>query len=107
MRVSVTVTSRTFHIREYAAWHIPILFPGPNDGTMGAYGVGDLWVLRYHGDELDDGVPDGFVLGTAAETMAYLDDKFVNGELVKDKDVLWYASHFRHDQNHEGGIPRS
>jgi hypothetical protein len=79
------------------------LIPGSNDGESDAYGVGDLWVLRYHADELDDGVPKSVVWGSAAETMAHI-DKFINGELVRDKDVvLWYAAHFKHDQNHGGG----
>lgn len=28
-------------------------------------------------------------------------DRFVNGELVEDRDVvLWYAAHFRHSPGH-------
>ena len=30
--------------------------PGPADGTADAYGVADLWALRYRWTELDDGV---------------------------------------------------
>ena len=68
------------------------LFPGPNDGTLDSYGVGDLWVLRYHPSEIDDCPNPG--------TMADI-DKFLNGELVRDKDVvLWYGAHFTHDQAH-------
>ena len=30
-------------------------------------------------------------------------DKFLNGELMEDKDVvLWYGAHFTHDQKHGG-----
>ncbi len=32
------------------------LIPGPNNGTASNYGVGDIWVLKYHGAEIDDGV---------------------------------------------------
>jgi len=77
------------------------LIPGSNDGTMDAYGVGDLWVLRYHPNELDDGV--AITPGSGAETMEHI-DKFKNGELVRNQDVvLWYAAHFKHNQSHEGG----
>jgi hypothetical protein len=75
------------------------LFPGSNDGASDNFGVGDLWVLKYHSNELDDGVP--FVMDFSARANI---DKFVNGEPVKDKDVvLWYGAHFTHDQSHEGG----
>ena len=77
------------------------LTPGPNDGASDAFGVGDLWVLRYHPNELDDGV--AITAGTADATRANI-DKFLNGEPIVDKDVvIWYGAHFKHDQNHEGG----
>jgi hypothetical protein len=65
------------------------LFPGPNDGTSTAFGVGDLWALQYHPNEFDDGVnpPPPALL-----------NNFLTGEAVKDKDVVvWYGAHFRHD----------
>jgi hypothetical protein len=74
------------------------LFPGSNDGNADAFGVGDLWVLRYHPNELDDGVTA--VYGTADQTKAHI-VQFMNGEPVTNQDVvLWYAAHFKHDQNH-------
>jgi Copper amine oxidase, enzyme domain len=78
------------------------LIPGSNDGTSDAYGAGDMWVLRYRFNEVDDGVAN--TGGSAAQTRANI-DKFVNGEPVKDKDVVvWYGAHFKHDQTHsEGG----
>jgi len=78
------------------------LHPGPNDGTSDEFGVGDVWILKYHGNELDDGV--GFVSNIGAKANI---DKFKNGEPVKDTDVvIWYGAHFKHDQDHdddEGG----
>ena len=71
------------------------LIPGENDGAADAYGVGDLWVLKYHGNEIEDGVD--ITSRTAAQTMAQI-NKFVNGELVRDTDVVvWYGAHFKHD----------
>ncbi|KAI9786210.1 MAG: hypothetical protein M1839_007620 [Geoglossum umbratile] len=73
------------------------LIPGPNDGVADDFGVGDLWVLKYHPGEIDDGV--GFTSDIDAKANI---DKFVNGELVKDQDVVvWYGAHFKHDQSHE------
>lgn len=77
------------------------LTPSSNDRSSDAYGVEDLWVLRYRLNELDDGV--ALTTGSAAQTRAKI-DKFVDGEPVKDKDVVvWYGAHFKHDQSHSGG----
>jgi hypothetical protein len=75
------------------------LIPGANDGTADGYGVGDVWVLRYHGSEIDDG--QGFTTDPA-KSKAQL-DRFLNGELVENQDVVvWYAGHFLHDVQHGG-----
>ncbi|KAK3372922.1 copper amine oxidase [Lasiosphaeria ovina] len=82
--VSNTQTGRTY-----------ALYPGTNDGASDAFGVGDLWVLRYNGGQIDDGaVPDN---------AAHI-SKFTNAESVVDTDVvLWYAAHFLHDEQHPHG----
>jgi Cu2+-containing amine oxidase len=77
----------------------------PTTGAADAYGVADLWFLRYHPDELEDGVVVG---GTPAQTQTHL-DQFVNGESIDGTDVVvWYAGHFRHDEHapspHQGHI---
>lgn len=75
--------------REYA------ILPGPDDGTAGPgdFGAGDLWVLRYSPDEMDDG--QGF---TTEPAQARADiDRFVSGEPVHSQDiVVWYAVHLSH-----------
>ena len=59
------------------------------------FGQGDVWILHYHGNELDDGV--NITGGAAADVQANL-DKFVNGESVQNTDVvIWYAGHIIHD----------
>jgi hypothetical protein len=74
------------------------IVPGLLDGTADAYGVADLWFLRYHGNEIDDGV--SVVGGTPAQTQTRL-DQFVTGESIDGTDVvIWYAGHFLHDQHH-------
>jgi hypothetical protein len=73
------------------------LFPGANDGTLDEFGVGDLWVLKYHSGELVD--------RPLISNKAGIDEKFVNGESVRNTDVvIWYAAHFRHDQITQGGV---
>ncbi|KAH0564762.1 hypothetical protein GP486_001845 [Trichoglossum hirsutum] len=75
------------------------LIPGPNDGVADEFGVGDMWVLKYHPGEIDDGVR----FTSAIDAKANI-DKFKNGEVVKDQDVvIWYAAHFKHNQSHEQG----
>ena len=77
------------------------LVPGANDGASDAYGLGDLWVLRYHGNELDDG--QGFTTDPSL-SIAKLDKFRSPAESVVGQDVvLWYAAHFRHDLAHEAG----
>ncbi len=83
-RVSNTQSGETYEI-----------IPGPTDGIADVYGRGDLWVVRYHPTEIDDG---GFGPGTEAGI-----DKFVNGEVVENQDVVvWYGAHFRHDIREQG-----
>ena len=76
------------------------LIPGATDGTAlgDAFARGDLWVLRYRGSELDDGV----VATSPCEADL---DRFVNGEAVSNHDVvLWYAAHFTHSPGDHGHI---
>jgi hypothetical protein len=77
------------------------VIPGANDGTAAGssdapFGRGDVWVLRYHGNEIDDGT-----VATGPPYEANI-DAWVNGESVRDQDVvLWYGAHFTHDVAHE------
>jgi hypothetical protein len=78
-----------------------LLVPGSNAGNQTPYGVGDLWVLRWHPGEIDDGV--GFTTN-AAQSMAHIDNFKTVPELVANTDVvIWYAEHFLHDELHGGG----
>jgi hypothetical protein len=75
-----------------------LIVPGPNDGTRTPFGVGDIWVLRYHIGEIDDGVG---VTKDPAKARAHIDVLATPPELVEDTDVVvWYAAHFRHDEEH-------
>lgn len=77
------------------------VIPGPDDGVATAspdwpFPKGDVWILRYHGSELDDGS-----VATGPPYEAEL-DRFVNGESIRNRDVVvWYGAHFTHDVAHE------
>ena len=77
------------------------IVPGPNDGLATAmpdspFGRGDVWILRYHGEEIDDGS-----VATGPPYEAGLDN-WVNGESINGADVVvWYGAHFSHDVAHD------
>jgi len=77
------------------------IVPQSTDGVATAqpdwpYGRGDVWILRYHGNEIDDG---SVAVGPPYEAGL---DAWVNGESVSKQDVvIWYGAHFTHDVNHD------
>lgn len=79
------------------------ILPGPHDGVATSspdwdFGQGDFWVLRYHPDEIDDGVNKTIPPPPSQANI----DKFVNGEPVENQDVvIWYGAHFTHDVKSE------
>ena len=78
------------------------IIPGHDDGVATAmpdwpFARGDVWLLRYHPGEIDDGVA---AIGPpyAANIGAW-----VNGESIRNQDVVvWYAAHFTHDVHETG-----
>jgi Cu2+-containing amine oxidase len=77
------------------------ILPGTNDGVATAmpdwpFPRGDVWILRYRGSEIDDGV-----IATGPPYEAGL-DAWLNGEPINGADVVvWYGAHFSHDIAHE------
>jgi hypothetical protein len=92
---------RKWRVRNDKTDQAYVLTPGAHDGQASAFGVGDLWALRYRGTELDDG--QGFTTDPAL-AKAQL-DKFLKAaeSIVRQDVVLWYAAHFVHDEQHEEG----
>jgi hypothetical protein len=85
---------RYWRVRHDRAGRDYSLVPGPADGTADDFGAGDVWVLRYRSDEIDDG--QGFTRDPALARAGL--DRFVTGEPVQSEDVvIWYGAHFRHD----------
>jgi hypothetical protein len=82
-RVRDKVTNRGYEI-----------IPGAEDGHADAFAVADLWSLRYHPNETNDGgVPLG---GSAAADKAHI-SKFLTGENIDGQDVVvWYRAGHRH-----------
>ena len=63
--------------------------------------MGDLWVLRYGGSEIDDG--QGFTTDPTL-SRARLENFMTPPESVEDTDVvIWYAGHYVHDAGIEAG----
>ncbi|MGH9202633.1 MAG: hypothetical protein ACRD2A_15520, partial [Vicinamibacterales bacterium] len=77
------------------------IVPGASDGVATAmpdwpFPRGDVWLLRYHGAEIDDG---SIAVGPPFEAGL---DAWVNGESLNGTDVVvWYGAHFTHDVAHE------
>ena len=86
--------NRHWRIRNLISGEGYLLIPGANDGGADPYGVGDVWVLLYHGaPEIDDG--QGFTTNPALSRANI--DRFLNFEMVENRDVVvWYAGHFKH-----------
>lgn len=69
------------------------IMPGAHDGTANEFGAGDVWVLRYSPDEMDDG--QGYTTDPALARAGL--DRLVSGEPVHSEDVvLWYGVHVGH-----------
>jgi hypothetical protein len=77
------------------------IVPGHHDGVATAspdwpFPRGDVWLLRYRGTEIDDGV---VAIGPPYEAGL---DAWQNWEAINAHDVVvWYAGHFSHDVAHE------
>jgi Cu2+-containing amine oxidase len=73
------------------------IVPGASDGVATTepdwpFPRGDVWILRYRGTEIDDGVA---AVGPPYEAGI---DTWVNGEAVNGADVVvWYGAHFTHN----------
>jgi Copper amine oxidase, enzyme domain len=78
------------------------IIPQLDDGLAAAmpdapFGRGDVWILRYRGSEIDDGV---VAIGPPYEADI---DRWINGEAISGHDVVvWYGAHFTHDVSHHG-----
>jgi len=77
------------------------IMPTPSDGPVDAFGMHDFWVLRYKnvvgGTAFQNELDDGFNQTTSQNAFIQI-DQFANNESVVDQDVVvWYGSHFLHN----------
>lgn len=75
------------------------IVPGADDGVASKFPdwpfpEGDVWIMRYNGSEIDDGV---IAVGPPYEA-SVLNTWVNNGEVINNQDVvIWYAGHVTHD----------
>lgn len=97
MRFRDPARSRKWRVENTMTGEAYELIPGADDGVATAspdwpFPRGDVWILRYHGTEIDDGV-----VATGPPYEAGL-NSFLNGEPINNQDVvIWYAAHVTHD----------
>lgn len=75
------------------------LMPNPTDGAVDAFGVHDMWVLRFQGASKSSPtqLEDGISCVTCSTAFIQI-DPFINGESIVDQDVVvWYGAHFLHN----------
>ena len=87
--------NRRWLVENTASGEKYMIVPRPNDGLTDTYGRGDLWLLAYRANELDDGHNQ-----TGGETEAQL-NKFLTGESLNGDLVVWYGGHSVHEGGHE------
>ncbi|MDQ6726521.1 MAG: hypothetical protein M3066_10210 [Actinomycetota bacterium] len=62
-------------------------------GTAGDFGAGDVWILRFDPEQIDDG--QGFTTDPSLARAGL--DRFLSGRPVQSRDlVVWYGVHVRH-----------
>ncbi|MCA1716764.1 MAG: hypothetical protein LC781_07855 [Actinobacteria bacterium] len=105
MRYRNSSRSRRWWIENSTTGDAYMLIPGPDDGVADAFGRGDVWILRHHDSEIDDGISAAPSEAGLSQPNAPADiGRFVNGESTYNQDIaIWYAAHFTHDVNAEIG----
>ncbi|HET9533578.1 MAG TPA: hypothetical protein VFQ92_24720, partial [Blastocatellia bacterium] len=95
MRSRLYGTSHLWTIQNSVTGEAVTIRPGPRDGNWDKYGRGDIWVLQFKSNELDDGV----TCVSGCDTRIQIHN-FINGESVANQDiVVWYGVHSLHNEN--------
>src|ERR687889_655302 len=97
--------SRRWWIENSTTGDAYMLIPGPDDGVADAFARGDVWILRHHDWEIDDGISAAPSEAGQSQPNAPAEiGSFVNGESTYNQDIaIWYAAHFTHDVHAESG----
>jgi hypothetical protein len=84
---------RKWRVRDKVTGRGYEVIPGPIDGIANSWAVADLWALRYHTTEIDDGGATTGPTGNAVHLNNYLNSESIKGQ----DDVLWYRAGHRHE----------
>jgi hypothetical protein len=105
MRPRNSARNRRWRIENSTTGDAYMLIPGANDGVADAFGRGDVWILRHHDEELDDGISAAPSQTGPSQPNAPADiGRFINAESTENQDIaIWYAAHFTHDVHEEAG----
>jgi Copper amine oxidase, enzyme domain len=97
--------SRRWQVRNTQTGDAYDLIPGADDGVADTFARGDVWILRHHDSEIDDGISAAPSQADLPQPNAPADiGRFVNGESTFNQDVaIWYAAHFTHNVHEENG----
>jgi hypothetical protein len=109
MRQRAPSRSRRWWIGNLTTGDAYELIPGPNDGVAhnaASFGRGDVWILRHHDWEIDDGISAAPSQAGQPQWNAPANiGSFINGESTYNQDIaIWYAAHFTHNVHAEGHI---
>ena len=91
-------TNKSLLIQNSTGDEAYMLVPNIFDGVVDTFGVHDMWVLAFKGTagaptELEDGITC-----VTCQTAFIQIDPFLNNESVVNQDVVvWYGSHFLHN----------
>jgi len=86
-------TGRKWRVRNKGTGRGYEMIPDPTDDIADNWAVADMWALRYHDAEIDDGGALPGPMGNAAHLNNYLNRESIHGR----HDVLWYRVGHRHD----------
>jgi Cu2+-containing amine oxidase len=105
MRLRNPSRSRRWWIENSTTGDAYMLTPGPDDGVADAFARGDVWILRHHDWEIDDGISAAPSEAGQSQPNAPAEiGRFVNGESTYNQDIaIWYHAHFTHDVHEEIG----
>lgn len=105
MRLRNPSRSRRWWIENSTTGDAYMLIPGPDDGVADAFARGDVWILRHHDWEIDDGISAAPSEAGQSQPNAPAEiGRFVNGESTYNQDIaIWYHAHFTHDVHEEIG----
>jgi len=98
--------SRRWQIRNPQTGDAYDLIPGANDRVADDFARGDVWVLRFNDNQVDDGISAApSQAGDPQANAPIAINRFINGEDVSGQDVVvWYAAHFVHDVGENGHV---